>query len=260
MENIKDIYAKDLFSTSEIKKRINGKTFERFEKAQDGQCLLNEKDLIEIANAMQDWALENKATHFTHWFQPLTGGTAEKHDSFINTMTSDKLRTKKFALTFSWKDLVKGEPDASSFPNGGLRNTAEARGYTIWDLKSPAFIRRVNGSCILYIPATFHTFDGTSLDKKTPLIKSVDVVSKSIVNLHNLISDEKVTKATPLVRAEQEYFLFAKEKFEARQDLKFSGKTLFGASPSKMQELEDHYFGTINPAVLGFMTELNEKL
>ena len=204
-----------------------------------------------IAEAMKDWAIEKGATHFTHWFQPMTGITAEKHDSFI-TPTEDG----KIIMEFSGKELVKGESDGSSFPNGGLRATFEARGYTAWDPTSAAFVR--DGS--LYIPTCFFSYTGEALDKKTPLLRSIEEVSKESVRILRLFGDQETMRVTPSVGAEQEYFLLPRDLYAQREDLRLTGRTLFGAQPPKGQELDDHYFGTIRNRVSAFMKDLDEQL
>ena len=204
-----------------------------------------------IAEAMKDWAIEKGATHFTHWFQPMTGITAEKHDSFI-TPTEDG----KVIMEFSGKELVKGESDGSSFPNGGLRATFEARGYTAWDPTSAAFVR--DGS--LYIPTCFFSYTGEALDKKTPLLRSIEEVSKESVRILRLFGDTETMRVTPAVGAEQEYFLLPRDFYAQREDLRLTGRTLFGAQPPKGQELDDHYFGTIRNRVSAFMKDLDEQL
>ena len=204
-----------------------------------------------VANAMKDWAVEHGATHYTHWFQPMTGITAEKHDSFISPTSNGKV-----IMEFSGKELIKGEPDASSFPSGGLRATFEARGYTAWDPTSYAFIK--DGS--LYIPTAFCSYGGEVLDKKTPLLRSMEAISEQAVRVLRLFGNTSVRRVNTTVGPEQEYFLVDKKYYEAREDLMFTGRTLFGAKPPKGQELEDHYFGVIKPRVAAFMKELDEEL
>ena len=220
------------------------------------QCLENDQPLTlevanEIAAGMKQWALEHGATHFTHWFQPLNGVTAEKHDSFISPVPGGKI-----TMEFSGKELVRGEPDASSFPSGGLRATFEARGYSAWDPTSFAFIK--DGS--LCIPTVFCSYGGDALDKKTPLLRSMEAVSREAVRILRLFGDEQTHRVTPQVGAEQEYFLIDKALYEKREDLKFCGRTLFGAKPPKGQELDDHYFGTIRPRVAAHMQDLDREL
>lgn len=204
-----------------------------------------------VANAMKDWAVEKGATHYTHWFQPMTGITAEKHDSFISATQEGNV-----IMEFSGKELVRGEPDASSFPSGGLRATFEARGYTAWDPTSYAFIK--DGT--LYIPTAFCSYNGEALDKKTPLLRSMEALDKQATRIVKLFGNEDVKRVVTTVGAEQEYFLIDREMFLKRSDLRYCGRTLFGARPPKGQELEDHYFGTINPRVSAFMKDLEEEL
>ena len=220
------------------------------------KCLEQDQPLTlevanEIASGMKQWALEHGATHFTHWFQPLNGVTAEKHDSFISPVGGGKI-----TMEFSGKELVRGEPDASSFPSGGLRATFEARGYSAWDPTSFAFIK--DGS--LCIPTVFCSYGGDALDKKTPLLRSMEAVSRQALRILHLFGDDKTQRVTAQVGAEQEYFLIDKELYEKREDLKFCGRTLFGAKPPKGQELDDHYFGAIRPRVAEYMQDLDREL
>ena len=205
---------------------------------------------------MKNWAIEKGATHYTHWFQPLTGTTAEKHDSFISAPNENG----KVLMEFSGKELIKGEPDASSFPSGGLRATFEARGYTAWDCTSPAFVREGAQGATLCIPTAFCSYTGEALDQKTPLLRSMDAVNEQALRILKLFGNTTSKKVTPSVGAEQEYFIVDREKYLQRKDLIFSGRTLFGAMPPKGQELEDHYFGTIKPRVSEYMKELDEEL
>ena len=205
---------------------------------------------------MKEWAIEKGATHYTHWFLPLTGVTAEKHDSFI----SAPLPSGKVLMTFSGKELIKGEPDASSFPSGGLRATFEARGYTAWDCTSPAFVRQDAGGATLCIPTAFCSYTGEALDQKTPLLRSMEAINKEALRLLRLFGNTTSKKVTPSVGAEQEYFLVDAEKFEERTDLIYTGRTLFGAMPPKGQELDDHYFGTIRQRIASFMRDVNIQL
>ena len=238
------------FTDDVMKERIPKSTYKAFHESLDKGEELSKECATVIANAMKIWAVEHGATHFTHWFTPMTGLTAEKHDAFLEPDGS------KAVLEFSGKTLRKGEPDASSFPSGGLRATFEARGYTAWDCTSPAFVK--DGT--LYIPTLFCSYTGEALDKKTPLLRSCDALSKAACRLLPLIGVEGVTKVSASVGAEQEYFLVDKEMYEKRPDLVFCGRTLFGARPPKGQELEDHYFGTITPRVSAYMKELDEEL
>ena len=217
---------------------------------------LNPQIADTVANAMKDWAIEKGATHYTHWFQPMTGNTAEKHDAFI-TPTSDG----KVILEFSGKELIKGEPDASSFPSGGLRATNEARGYTAWDCTSPAFIKESpDGSTVLCIPTAFSSYTGEALDKKIPLLRSMEAVNVQALRILKLFGNTTATKVTTSVGPEQEYFLVDKKDYDKRKDLIFTGRTLFGAMPPKGQEMDDHYFGTVRDRVLSYMKDLNIEL
>ena len=209
-----------------------------------------------IAHEMKEWAIEKGATHYTHWFLPLTGVTAEKHDSFI----SAPLPSGKVLMSFSGKELIKGEPDASSFPSGGLRATFEARGYTAWDCTSPAFVRQDASGAVLCIPTAFCSYTGEALDQKTPLLRSMEAIDKESLRLLRLFGNTTSRKVTPSVGAEQEYFLVDAEKFLQRKDLIYAGRTLFGAMPPKGQELDDHYFGTIRQRIAAFMRDVNIEL
>ncbi len=251
MENITKIFASKVFNDSTMKKRLPKDTYRALQKTiKDGKHLdINIAHVV--ANAMKDWAIENGATHFTHWFQPMTGITAEKHDSFISPTDDGKI-----IMEFSGKELVKGESDASSFPSGGLRATFEARGYTAWDPTSYAFIKG-NTLCI---PTAFCSYRGEALDKKTPLLRSMEAINKQAMRVLKLFGNEDVTSVKTTVGAEQEYFLVERDMHDLRPDLMFCGRTLFGALPPKGQEMDDHYFGTIKSKVAGFMKELNLEL
>ncbi|MBO6046309.1 MAG: glutamine synthetase III [Erysipelotrichaceae bacterium] len=250
MKELLEDYGCLTFSDHVMKERIPKSTYKAFHESLDkGEALSRETATI-IANAMKLWAIELGATHFTHWFTPMTGLTAEKHDAFLEPEGS------KATLEFSGKTLRKGEPDASSFPSGGLRATFEARGYTAWDCTSPAFVK--DGT--LYIPTLFCSYTGEALDKKTPLLRSVDALSKSAVNLLPLIGVEGVTKVSASVGAEQEYFLVDDRFYQKRMDLRLAGRTLYGALAPKGQELDDHYFGSIKRKVGSFMRELDDTL
>ena len=194
-----------------------------------------------IAHEMKEWAIEKGATHYSHWFQPLTGATAEKHDAFLSAPKENG----KVLMEFSGKELIKGEPDASSFPSGGLRATFEARGYTAWDCTSPAFVKKDEKGATLYIPTAFCSYKGEALDEKTPLLRSMEAVNKQALRLIRLFGNTTSRRVTPSVGAEQEYFIIDREKYLKRKDLIFTGRTLFGAMPPKGQELDDHYFGVI---------------
>ena len=252
MENktILEKYGSYTFNDLEMKNRVSEKTYKLFhESLEKGEPL--SKDLAtEIAEAMKNWATEKGATHFTHWFSPLTGATAGKHDSFLEFCEGKPI------LEFSGKLLRKGESDASSFPSGGLRATFEARGYTAWDCTSPAFVKDNS----LYIPTLFCSYTGEALDNKTPLLKSCDALSKSATKLLNLLGMENVSHVTSYVGSEQEYFLILDEHYQKRLDLKFTGRTLFGANPPKGQELDDHYYGNLEHRVSEFMKDLDNEL
>jgi glutamine synthetase len=251
MNKINEIFASNVFSDAVMKERLPKATYKALKKTIEKGTGLEPEVADIVASAMKDWAVEKGATHFTHWFQPMTGITAEKHDSFINP-TSDG----NVLLEFSGKELIKGEPDASSFPSGGLRVTFEARGYTAWDCTSPAFIK--DGS--LCIPTAFCSYNGEALDKKTPLLRSMEAISGQALRVLRALGNTTTQKVTTTVGPEQEYFLIDKKMYDARKDLILTGRTLFGAKPSKGQELEDHYFGTLTKRVSDFMKELDEEL
>ena len=250
MNKLLENYGCLTFSDDIMRERIPKSTYKAFHEALDkGEPLAKETATV-IANAMKIWAVENGATHFTHWFMPMTGLTAEKHDAFLEPDGN------KAILEFSGKTLRKGEPDASSFPSGGLRATFEARGYTAWESTSPAFVK--DGS--LYIPTLFCSYTGEALDKKTPLLKSVDALTKASCRLLPMLGMEGITHVSASVGSEQEYFLVADEYYQKRMDLKLTGRTLFGAMAPKGQELEDHYFGSLKRKVAAFMKELDQEL
>ena len=234
-----------------MQERLPYPIYKRWKETVAKEDSLDRNTADAIAHAMKRWAQENGATHFTHWFQPMTGSTAEKHDSFIEPDENGQPLVR-----FSGKSLIKGEPDASSFPSGGLRATFEARGYTYWDCTSPAFIR----DNVLCIPTIFVSYNGESLDKKAPLLKSIEAISAAATRIVNIFGDKDVKRVIPMVGLEQEYFLVDKRYFEQRQDLVLTGRTLFGAMPAKGQELEDHYFGSIPSRVAAFMKEVNQEL
>ncbi len=251
MSNLSEIFGANVFNDSIMRERLPKATYKALKKTMDEGLPLEPAVAEVVASAMKDWAIEKGATHFTHWFQPMTGITAEKHDSFISP-TSDG----KVIMEFSGKELIKGEPDASSFPSGGLRATFEARGYTAWDCTSPAFVK--DGS--LYIPTAFCSYTGEVLDKKTPLLRSMEALSNQAMRVLKLFGNTTTTKVITTVGPEQEYFLIDKEFYDARKDLLYTGRTLFGAKPPKGQELEDHYFGTLKERISAFMKELDEEL
>ena len=251
METIGNIFGKNVFNDSVMKARLPKETYKEVRRAIDDGKRLDIETANVVANAMKDWAVENGATHFTHWFQPMTGVTAEKHDSFISPEKNGSV-----IMEFSGKELVRGEPDASSFPSGGLRATFEARGYTAWDPTSYAFLK----DGVLCIPTAFCSYGGEALDKKTPLLRSMEAINKQAMRVLRLFGNETANSVKTTVGPEQEYFLIPKELFDKRKDLIYTGRTLFGAKAPKGQELEDHYFGAIKPRVQEFMKELNDEL
>ena len=249
--SIPEIFGTMVFNDKVMRERLPKEAYDAVCRAiEDGEPLSHGAAKI-VASVMKDWAIEKGATHFTHWFQPMTGITAEKHDGFIEPFGKDEAIMK-----FSEKSLVKGESDASSFPSGGLRATFEARGYTAWDPTSYAFVK--DGS--LYIPTAFCSYGGEALDKKTPLLRSMQTLNKNALRVLRLFGNEKVKKVFPTVGAEQEYFLIDRAVYEKRIDLMICGRTLYGARPAKGQELEDHYYGAIKQRVAEFMKELDEEL
>ena len=251
MEDLFKDFGSKVFGEKEMKSRLPRPVYLSWKKTVANEEMLDRTTADAIAHAMKLWALDNGATHFTHWFQPMTGGTAEKHDSFLEP----DMNGEPFAR-FSGKMLIKGEPDASSFPNGGLRTTFEARGYTYWDVKSPVFIR----DNILCIPTVFVSYSGEALDKKDPLLKSLEALSKAATRVVNILGDKDVKSCDISVGLEQEYFLIDRKYFDRRLDLRFTGRTLFGVPSPKTQELDDHYFGAIPPRVAAFMKEANQEL
>ena len=251
MERLSKIFGSLVFNDNVMKERLPKDIYDVLKNTIHQGKPIDIKIANVVANTMKDWAIENGATHFTHWFQPMTGITAEKHDSFISPTPDGNV-----IMEFSGKELIKGEPDGSSFPSGGLRSTFEARGYTVWDPTSYAFIRDTT----LCIPTAFCSYSGQSLDKKTPLLKSMEALNKTAVRLLNLLEYDDVTRVITTVGPEQEYFLIDKKLYEKRIDLKFCNRTLFGARPPKGQEMEDHYFGSIKPRVAEFMKELDMEL
>ena len=254
--NVAEIFGENVFNDTVMQERLPKKVYKNLRKTiEEGKDLdLETADVI--AHEMKEWAIEKGATHYTHWFLPLTGVTAEKHDSVV----SAPLPSGKVLMSFSGKELIKGEPDASSFPSGGLRATFEARGYTAWDCTSPAFVRQDAGGATLCIPTAFCSYTGEALDQKTPLLRSMEAINKEALRLLRLFGNTTSKKVTPSVGAEQEYFLVDAEKFEQRKDLIYTGRTLFGAMPPKGQELDDHYFGTIRQRIASFMRDVNIQL
>ena len=251
MNTVTDVFGSMVFNDSVMRARLPKDVFKQVQRSINEGKRLDSAAATVVANAMKDWAIEKGATHFTHWFQPMTGITAEKHDSFISPVDGGKV-----IMEFSGKELIQGEPDASSFPSGGLRATFEARGYTAWDPTSYAFIK----DGVLCIPTAFCSYGGEALDKKTPLLRSMEAINRQGMRVIRLFGNTDVTSIKTTVGPEQEYFLIDKSVYEKRKDLMYTGRTLFGAKPPKGQELEDHYFGTIKPRVAAFMKELNEEL
>ena len=251
MDQVTELFGQNVFDEETMRERLPKDTFRELQKTTQEGKPLNIKIANAVAHAMKSWALEKGATHYTHWFQPMTGVTAEKHDGFINPDGNGKI-----IMSFSGKELIKGEPDASSFPSGGLRATFEARGYTAWDPTSPAFIK--NG--VLCIPTAFCSYSGHALDKKTPLLRSMEAINKQAMRILKLFGNEDVKTVNTTVGPEQEYFLIDKEYYSQRKDLQYTGRTLFGAPTPKGQEMEDHYFGTIKSRVQAFMNDLNREL
>ena len=251
MKNVTDYFGCKVFDDRVMKANLSAKVYQSLRKTIDEGAKLDISVANAVASAMKDWAVANGATHYTHWFQPLTGVTAEKHDSFISPSPDGGV-----IMEFSGKELIKGEPDASSFPSGGLRATFEARGYTAWDPTSYAFMKGKT----LCIPTAFCSYSGEALDKKTPLLRSMEALNKQAVRILHLFGNDDVKCVRTCVGPEQEYFLVPKEMYEQRRDLRFTGRTLFGAKPPKGQEMDDHYLGTIKPRVAAYMEELNDEL
>ncbi len=254
--NVEEIFGQNVFTLAKMRERLPKNVYKEVVSViEHGGALSNESADV-VANAMKDWAVENGATHYTHWFQPLTGITAEKHDSFVGSADQDG----RMLTSFSGKELIKGEPDASSFPSGGLRATFEARGYTTWDITSPAFLKESGAGVTLCIPTAFCSYTGEALDKKTPLLRSMEAVNKQALRIVRLFGNDNATRVNVSVGPEQEYFLVDWDKSMKREDLIFTGRTLFGAMPPKGQEMEDHYFGVIRERVGEFMKDLNTEL
>ncbi|WP_022753434.1 glutamine synthetase III [Butyrivibrio fibrisolvens] len=246
-----ELFGSMVFNEETMKERLSSASYEAWKKSVTDGTPLELSTANEIAEAMKQWAVEKGATHFTHWFQPMTGVTAEKHDSFIEPAEGGKI-----VMEFSGKELVKGEPDASSFPNGGIRSTFEARGYTAWDPNSFAFIKDNS----LYIPTVFLSYGGQALDKKTPLLRSIEKVNQQALRILRLFGDTETKRVIPQVGAEQEYFLIDKDVYDKREDLRLTGRTLFGNMPPRGQELSDHYFGQLKPRVSEYMRDLDNEL
>ena len=254
--NVEELFGSKVFNLGKMRERLPKGVFKEVKRVMDQGGELSKESADVVAKAMKDWAVENGATHYTHWFQPLNGITAEKHDAFV-THPDEEGRT---LMEFSGKELIKGETDASSFPSGGLRATFEARGYTVWDITSPAFLKEDATGVILCIPTALCSYTGEALDKKTPLLRSMEAISTQALRIVRLFGNTEATKVTPSVGAEQEYFLVDHEKYLKRPDLIFSGRTLFGAPAPKGQELEDHYFGAIRERIGSYMKDLNIEL
>ena len=254
--NIEELFGCNVFSIGTMRERLPKEAFEEIESIIDHGGELSKKTADIVANAMKDWAIEKGATHYTHWFQPLTGITAEKHDAFVTHPDRDG----KMIMEFRGKELIKGEPDASSFPSGGLRATFEARGYTAWDITSPAFVKETATGPTLCIPTAFCSYTGESLDKKTPLLRSMEVLSREALRIVRLFGNTEATKVIASVGAEQEYFLVDQQKALLRGDVIFAGRTLYGAPAPKGQEMDDHYFGVIRERIGAFMKDVNIEL
>lgn len=254
--NVEELFGSKVFTLGKMKERLPKTEYEEVRRVMEQGGELSAATADVVAGAMKDWAIENGATHYTHWFQPLTGITAEKHDSFVSHPDPEG----RMLMEFSGKELIKGESDASSFPSGGLRAIFEARGYTAWDITSPAFLKEDATGVILCIPTAFCSYTGEALDKKTPLLRSMEALNEQALRIVRLFGNTEATKVIPSVGAEQEYFLVDRQKYLQREDLIFAGRTLFGAPAPKGQEMEDHYFGTIRERVGSFMKDLNIEL
>ncbi|MDR2878960.1 MAG: glutamine synthetase III [Fusobacteriales bacterium] len=255
MENKMKLFGENAFTDKNLKKRVPKDVFKEFKLSQTGGAELSLASAEVIANALKDWAIKRGATHYSHWFQPLTELTAEKHDSFLDPSSNEEI-----IYGFSGKSLIKGEPDASSFPNGGLRSTFEARGYTVWDTSSPPFIKENKNGATLYIPTAFISYNGEALDKKVPLLRSMSAVNKHALRILKALGNTTAKNVVCTLGVEQEYFLIKREFFEKREDLLLTGRTLFGAPAPKGQELNDHYFGKIKEKVINFMSDLDAEL
>ncbi len=254
--NVSEIFGEYVFSDAVMRSRLPKKAYEKLREAMENGAELDPSTADTIAHEMKMWAIEQGATHYTHWFQPLTGNTAEKHDSFITAPDENG----RILTSFSGKQLIKGEPDASSFPSGGLRATCEARGYTAWDCTSYAFVRHDDAGATLCIPTAFCSYTGEALDQKTPLLRSMQAVNEQSLRLLRMFGNTTSKQVIPSVGPEQEYFLVDREKYLKRKDLIYTGRTLFGSMPAKGQEMDDHYFGAIRPRIAAFMKDVNEEL
>ena len=254
-ESIPEVFGSNVFNDALMQERLPKNIYKAFKRAATGNQELTPEIADVMANAMKDWAIEKGATHYCHWFQPMTGSTAEKHDSFISPVEDGKV-----IMVFSGKELTKGEPDASSFPSGGLRVTFEARGYTAWDCTSPVFVKEDGSNITLYIPCAFCSYTGIALDKKTPLLRSMDALNKQGMRVLRALGNTTTNSITATCGAEQEYFLIDRDFYEDRLDLVLAGRTLFGAPSPRGQELDDHYFGTLHERVASYMSEINHEL
>ena len=254
--NVEAIFGENVFNDSVMKERLPKSVYKKLKQTIEDGSELDPTIADVVAHAMKDWAVDNGATHYTHWFQPLTGVTAEKHDSFIGNFDFQG----KVLMDLSGKELIKGETDGSSFPSGGLRATFEARGYTAWDCTSPAFLKKDATGVTLCIPTAFCSYRGEALDKKTPLLRSMQAIDKEATRIFHLFGHTEVKRVTPSVGPEQEYFLIDRDKYLKRKDLIYTGRTLFGAMPPKGQEMDDHYYGVIRERIGSYMKELNEEL
>lgn len=249
--NIPELFGSSVFNDKVMRAKLPKDIYKALKKTMENGTHLELDVANAVAVAMKEWAVENGATHYTHWFQPMTNVTAEKHDAFISPSDEGKI-----IMDFSGKELIKGEPDASSMPSGGMRTTFEARGYTAWDPSSYAFIKE-NTLCI---PTVFYSYGGEALDRKTPLLRSMEAINKQALRILKLFGADDVTRVNTTVGPEQEYFLIDRELYDQREDLIMCCRTLFGAKPPKGQELEDHYFGAIKPRVAAYMADLNQEL
>ena len=254
--NVTEIFGENVFNDSVMQARLPKKVYNRLHQVIEEGRELDIETADVIAHEMKEWAIEKGATHYTHWFQPMTGVTAEKHDAFITSPMSNG----RVLMSFSGKELIKGEPDASSFPSGGLRATFEARGYTAWDCTSPAFVRQDAGGAVLCIPTAFCSYTGEALDQKTPLLRSMEAIEEQSLRLLRLFGNTTSKKVIPSVGPEQEYFLVDRDKYLKRKDLVFTGRTLFGAMPPKGQEMDDHYFGSIRERIAAYMKDVDIEL
>ena len=254
--SVSEIFGENVFNDAVMQERLPKKVYQKMKQTISEGRELDLATADVVAHEMKEWAIEKGATHYTHWFQPMTGVTAEKHDSFITA----PMENGKVLMSFSGKELIKGEPDASSFPSGGLRATFEARGYTAWDCTSPAFVRQDAAGATLCIPTAFCSYTGEALDQKTPLLRSMEAVNKQAIRLLRLFDNQTSKKVTASVGPEQEYFIVDREKYLKRKDLIFTGRTLFGAMPPKGQEMDDHYFGAIRERIAAYMRDVNKEL